>query len=135
MRGVDDELPDVAGETQLDDDEVMSAVPPSPRLPSLAHRSRVVGAIEHAGGGVEIVAAGGHDAAVSLACQIYGQLLKAAWVGYHLAEHAQPGDAAVGIGGEPYVGEPTRVRHTEHVVRVTAQRRPRHQLRPAGFRT
>src|SRR6266566_6401152 len=132
VRGVDDDPADHAGEGKPEYHVVVAAVAPPPGLPALAHGAGPVRADEVTGRRVEVVAAGHDRAAVLLAGQVDGQVLQPARVRDHPAEHAEPGDPAVRVGGQPQVGEPAAVRDPEDVLAVPGQGRPRDDLLPAG---
>ena len=89
------------------------------------------GRIRSGGRGVEVVAAGHHGATVAWLARSTVSAVKPARIGDDLAEHAEPGDAAVGEDGQPEVGEPAAVGDREDVVAVPGQRRPGDDLVPA----
>ena len=116
--GVEDDAADYAGEGELDDHVVVTLVAAAAGLPAFAHGAGLVGADQVGGGGVEVVA-GGHDgSAVLLAGQVDGQGFQPAGVGDGVAEDAEAGDAAVGVGGQAQVGEAAGVGDPEAVVAV-----------------
>ena len=133
-RRVHDRLADVPRPGQPEQHPVVAVVAAPPGLPAVTHHGRPAGADHVLRRRVEQVAGAGDRAAVLQRHQVQRQPVQQPRVRHHLPLGAQPGDAAVGVDGEPQVSEPAGVGDREPVLAVAGQRRCAARAAPRGRR-